>query len=319
MTKHASAFLLVALFAAVASAGCKPSAGDAQRPSPSASAVAPAAASAKVQGDPDDDGPRTFEVSGVAAASRTATLASKGSGVLRSIKVREGDRVKTSQVLAVLDTTDLAIRAQSATVAHAQAKAALDNARDDIYRASQLYDAGALADQPMEKARLGLKIAELQLQAAAVGVRMAQQALGDATLRAPFDGVVTRVLAEEGNFITMMPPSPIFVLSDTDTLEVRAGVPERKLSAIKKDMPVVVNLPSVNVRRDARIDRMGDVVDPMTRSLEIIVRLDNQDHALPAGLYARISFPTIPVDEEGAQAEAPPAPVPSASNAHGGR
>lgn len=319
---HAAGFAVLALAVCACS---KPSAADAEPVRPVAAFAATPQGSGASRGThvetPGEAGPRIFEISGVAAAARTATLASKGSGILRSLKVREGDRVKSGQVLAVLDATDLSIRAQSATVAHAIALAALENAKDDMNRAGQLFDAGALADQPMEKAKLGLKLAELQVQGAAVGIRMAQQALSDATLRAPFDGVVTRVLAEEGNYLTMMPPSPIFVLSDTDFLDVHASVPERKLSLIKKDMPVVVALPAVSVTRNARIDRLADVIDPMTRSLEVIVRLDNKDHALPAGLFATVAFPGIPTDDADPPANKPPAPVPSpaASVERGGR
>jgi len=297
----------------------RPSAADPEKHArPTVSAVPVASARAAAQPAASSG---VFEISGVAAAARTATLASKGQGVLRSIKVREGDRVKAGDVLAVLDTTDLTIRSQSAQVAHAQALAALDNARDDIGRANQLFDAGALPDQAMEKAKIGLRIAELQVQAAQVGVRMAQQALADATLRAPFDGVVTKVLAEEGNYITVMPPSPIFVLSDTDTLEVRGAVPERRLSMIRKGMPVVVSLPAIGVTRDARVDRLSDVVDPMTRSIDIVVRLDNKDHAMPAGLFARVSFPSIPGDASDAAGALPAAfaPKPVGSGEAAGR
>jgi RND family efflux transporter MFP subunit len=287
-------------------------------PRPTASSAASAVSRPDAGGK--EDTPRPFEVSGVAAAARTATLASKGQGVLRSIKVREGDRVKAGQVLAVLDATDMSIRAQSAQVAHQQALAALANARDDMDRASQLYDAGAMPDQAMEKIKLGLKMAELQVQAAQVGIRMAQQALSDATIRAPFSGVISKVLAEEGNYITVMPPSPIFVLSDTDHLEVRASVPERKLSILRKDMPVVVTLPSVHVTRDAKIDRLSDVIDPMSRSLDIVISIDNTDHALPAGLFARVSFPSVPFDDgDPGLVDPPPAPSAAASGESGGR
>ncbi len=309
-TCRAPTLALLALTLPLVAACSKPSTAETtDRPQPAVSA----SAAAQTRSNDAGSAPRVFEVSGVAAAARTATLASQGQGVLRSIKVREGDRVKAGQLLAVLDTTDLSIRAQSAQVAHEQALAALANARDDMARANQLYDAGALPDQPMEKVKLGLKMAELQVQAAQVGVRMAQQAMSDATVRAPFAGVISKVLAEEGNYITVMPPSPIFILSDTDHLEVRASVPERKLSILRKNMPVVVTLPSVNITRDATIDRLSDVIDPMSRSLDIVIRIDNTDHALPAGLFAKVSFPSVPFDDADPLAIDPPAVDPPAA------
>ncbi len=113
---------------------------------------------------------------------------------------------------------------------------------------------------------------------------------------APFDGVITKVLSEEGQYVTVMPPSPIFVLVDTDTLEVRVPIPERMISQIAVGQPVRVTLPAMDVTREAKVDRMAEVIDPMTRSAEVVIRLDNKDRSLPAGLFARVSFPTVASD-----------------------
>ncbi len=246
-----------------------------------------------------------YEVSATAAAARTSRLSAKGGGILRKIRVREGEVVKTGQALAILDTTDISIRAQQAAVAHAQAQEALKNAKSDLERAGMLFDAGALPDQTIEKAQMGLKMAELQVQSAKVGMQMTQQALADATLVAPFNGVITKVLAEEGQMITQMPPVIIFILADVDTLEVRAAIPERRLGQVKIGTPVRVILPAVNEEIEAKVDRIAEVIDPMTRSAEAIVRIDNKTRKLPGGLYARLRFPTIPAEANDEKGEAP--------------
>lgn len=259
---------------------------------PPASVTAPTA-HAPDEANHDGEG---FQASGTAMAMRTSMLAAKGSGILRSIKVREGDRVKAGQVLCVLDATTASLHSEAAIADHAQAIAALEDAKRDLERAEQLADAGALPEQMMEKTKLATKIATLRTQAASVGVRMAQQALADSTLRAPFDGVITKVLSEEGQYVTVMPPSPIFVLVDTDVLEVRVPIPERMISQIAVGQAVRVDLPAMDVTRDAKVDRMAEVIDPMTRSAEVVIRLDNKDRSLPAGLFARVSFPTVTGD-----------------------
>jgi membrane fusion protein (multidrug efflux system) len=241
--------------------------------------------------------PGVFQLSGVAKALRTSVLSSKIGGILTSIKAREGQRVVAGQVLCVIDTTDIALRAESAEIAAKQAKEALQNAKNDLARAEQLHTASAVAATTLEKAQLAVRLAELQAQAADVGLRMARQALADTNIRAPFSGVITKVITEEGQMITTMPPTMIFVLVDTDTLEVTVPIPERKLNQVKVGMPVSVFLPAKNFERKAVIDRISDVVDPVTRSAEAIIRVNNRDHSLPAGLYAQVSFPTISVDD----------------------
>jgi multidrug efflux system membrane fusion protein len=149
----------------------------------------------------------------------------------------------------------------------------------------------------LEKAQLAVRMADLQVQEADVGLRMARQALADTNIRAPFSGVITKVITEEGQMITTMPPTMIFVLVDTDTLEVTVPIPERKLGYLKVGMPVSVVLPAKNFDRPAVIDRISEVVDPVTRSAEAIIHINNRDHMLPAGLYAQVHFPTIPADD----------------------
>lgn len=320
MNSRASLLCSGILLIALATAGCHKANGQEKvTPAPADSAT-PTTAAATAQAGQESS--PFYEVSATAQAARTARLSAKGGGILRKIRVREGETVKTGQALAILDTTDIALRAQSAAVAHAQALEALKNAKSDLDRANMLFDAGALPDQTIEKAQMGLKMAELQVQAAKVGMQMTQQALADATLVAPFNGVITKVMAEEGQMITQMPPVIIFVLADVDTLEVRAAIPERRLGGVKVGTPARVILPAVGEQIDAKVDRIAEVLDPMTRSAEAIVRIDNRTRKLPGGLYARLQFPTIPTeasDDKPAAPAASAAPVSSSAPKDHGR
>lgn len=264
--------------------------------SPPAPATPPAAGEpevAPVAAAPRAQSGSAFEVAGVATAVRNTRLSMKAGGVLTSIKAREGAWVKQGQALCSLDTVDLAIRAEGAEVAYKQAKAGAESAQQDLKRARDLYAGGAATDQIVEKAELAATIAKLETDAARVALKSAQQALADATLRAPFAGVITKVLAEEGMMVTTMPPTVIFALVDTSVLEVRVPIPERMLSQVKLGQPVTVVLPAVKAERQAKVDRIPEVIDPVTRSVEAVIRIDNEGGALPAGLYARVRFPGV--------------------------
>jgi len=62
---------------------------------------------------------------------------------------------------------------------------------------------------------------------------------------------------------------------------------------------------------------MADVIDPVTRSAEVVIRLDNKDRALPAGLFARVTFPGVSGEADGEEG-LPKGPHGSAPN-EGGR
>ncbi len=270
------------------------------------STAAPASPAALPE-PPAPAAPSVLELSGTARAARTSPLSAKAGGILRSIKVREGQRVKAGEVLCQLDPTDILLRQQAAELSLAQANEALQNAKNDLGRAEQLHQARAVTNTALEKSQLQVRIAALQVQAAEVGLRMARQALADTSIRAPFSGIITKVLAEEGQMITTMPPVTIFVLVDTDSLEVRVPIPERRLSRVRRGQPVRVLFPSFRAERDGRIDRITEVIDPSTRAAEAIIRIDNRDGALPAGLFARVQFPGVSDEDEPAPEPAAPA------------
>ncbi|MBI5537961.1 MAG: efflux RND transporter periplasmic adaptor subunit [Deltaproteobacteria bacterium] len=290
-----------------AAAGCKHAASEEKVAPVATESTTPAPATSAKPVDPSEAEPGVYEVASVANPIRVSRLSFKGGGILRTLKVREGDKLKAGQLIAVIDATDVSIRAQSAAVAHAQALEGVKNAKSDLERVQILYDAGALPDQTIEKAELAMRVADLQVQAARVGMRMANQMVTDTSLAAPFSGVVTKVLAEEGQMITSMPPVIVCILADVDTLELKVPIPERRLAAVKVGTPVLVVLPAINQEKPAKIDRIAEVIDPMTRSAEAVIRIPNKDHALPAGLYARVRFPSLPSDLDEAPAKSPDA------------
>jgi len=290
LSRPSFAPLALGLALGLATGGCrKPAeATPSNEASPSAPAVAPVVAAT-----PSAEASEVFEASGVAQPVRSVRLSPKIGGILSSIKTREGALVTTGQVLCVLDTTDIALRADAAKVAADMAHLGATNANNDLRRAQELMKGGAMTSQGVEKAQLGADMAKLQAAQADVALRMAQQALADSSMRAPFAGVVTRVTAEEGQMIATMPPTAIFLLVDTSTLEVRVPIPERLLAQVHVGTAVHVTLPAINAEREAKIDRMPEVIDSMTRSAEAVIRLDNRDHALLGGLYARVRFPGV--------------------------
>jgi RND family efflux transporter MFP subunit len=288
--------LLHASLALLLTVGCgKPSAEtQAASPAPETAAAAPEVAPAAATVAPAaEKSSELFEAGGVAKPARVSPLTPKVGGILKTLRAREGTWANAGDTLFVLDGTDIALRAEAAGVAYNQAQLGVKNALSDLKRAQELFKGGAMTDQGVEKAQLGADMAKLQAEGASVAMRMAPQAVSDASIRAPFAGVVTKVMAEEGQMITTMPPTVVMVIAETTTLEVRVAVPERLLAQIHKDSPVHVTLPAIGLERDAKVDRMPDVIDSMTRSAEAVIRLDNRDRAIPAGLYARVTFPGV--------------------------
>jgi membrane fusion protein (multidrug efflux system) len=109
-------------------------------------------------------------------------------------------------------------------------------------------------------------------------------------------GVVEEVLAERGEYIT--PTVPLFRVIDMDVVEVVVRIPERDIERVKRGLSAevgVVSYPGRTFR--GRVERLSPVVDPLSRSREVRIRIDNADHALKPGMFGdvRIIIRTVDV------------------------
>ena len=96
-------------------------------------------------------------------------------------------------------------------------------------------------------------------------------------------------LVDEGAQLTAMPPTPIAVVVDLNRVKVVGAVSEKYRSDVEVGMPAQVMVDAVRPEPlDARIERAEPLVDPMSRSFNVQVVLDNADASLQAGMSARM-------------------------------
>ena len=93
------------------------------------------------------------------------------------------------------------------------------------------------------------------------------------------------MLAEVGS--TVSPAAPLFQVVDVETLEVAVNVPEKRIGRIRVGLPVEISVLSYPGRTFAgAVSRLNPVVDPVSRTMEVRIRVDNSAHALKPGMFA---------------------------------
>jgi RND family efflux transporter MFP subunit len=203
-------------------------------------------------------------------AKEDATLAPKGTGQIRRIRVSVGDRVRAGTPLVEMDSAQAAIALDNARAAERLAAANLAAAEKEFARAGSLFEQGSLPQAGWDRVLAARDIAQAQLDQARAAVRATQQALSDTTVVAPFDGVVTAKYRNAGDTVTLMPVTPILALTDLDHLEVRLAVPE-SIEAFVKPGQAVTGVTTPGGRPfEARVRMKGSVVDPSTRTIEVL-------------------------------------------------
>jgi len=103
-------------------------------------------------------------------------------------------------------------------------------------------------------------------------------------VKSTINGIVKEVMIEIGAYIT--PQVPLFQIIDMDTVEVVVHVPERDIYRVKRGLEAQVHIISYSDRTfKGRVELLSPVVDPVSRSREVRIRIKNQSHMLKPGMF----------------------------------
>jgi len=224
-------------------------------------------------------------LSGSLEAERAAQLRAQVGGTLLALYVEEGASVAAGQALALIDTMTIAEQARSARSQLRSAQASADMARRNSERAEVLHKAGAIADRDLEAAKSGEVAGDANLADAKSRLASAEKQFADATVRAPFRGVVSERPASVGD--ALQPGSPILTVIDPSQLKLEASVPSDHVSALRVGSKVEFTVQGSSDKRfTGRIASINPAVDPTTRQVRVYVLVPNSGNALVAGLFA---------------------------------
>jgi RND family efflux transporter MFP subunit len=147
-------------------------------------------------------------------AADTVELTTRVSGVVETVLVKSGQRVKKGAVLLRLSKTVLQARLDEATAEHARAQADEADAKRELGRAQELFNRTVSSTSELEAATLRYARAQAVLAVAAARRVIAQKNLDDAELKAPFDGVVSAVPGGPGTVVAAdCQPKTLIVLN----------------------------------------------------------------------------------------------------------
>lgn len=229
-------------------------------------------------------------VAGTLEAREQVAVAPKGSGTIVRVAVEEGAKVKKGDVLFQLDSRDALLMKKQAMNQLAGAELQLRTAQREYDRVKGLVGQNAVPQQQLDALEAQVDGAKLAIAAAQTSIAMTTKQLGDAAGRSPLTGVVIKKLMNVGEYATMMPPSPVVIVQDQAALDVKFRLSERALSSIHGGDAVTVRLPSLGQTRAATVARVSPMIDPRTRTLEVVATLDNCDGGLKPGLAAEITL-----------------------------
>jgi RND family efflux transporter MFP subunit len=251
-----------------------------------------------------------LNATGYVVAQRKAAVASKATGRLEWLGVREGSTVRAGEVLARLENRDVTAQMEQsaanikvAEASLAQGEAELLDAERQLKRSAELLEKKfvSAAAHDTVLARHARAVAAIAGQRAAIAAaranyRAAQVAVEQTLIRAPFDGVILTKNANVGDVITpfssaLGSQAAVVTMADMSTLEVEADVSEGNIGKVKVGQPSEIQLDALPESRfSGEVHRLVPTVDRSKATVTVKIRFKESDPRVLPEMSAKVAF-----------------------------
>ena len=248
-------------------------------------------------------------LSGELMADRSASVRAEVPGSVVQVFVEVGQKVAAGTALARIDATTASAAELSARTGVTATEAQAAQAKKELDRSERLNAAGAIADRDLENARLTYSTTMAQLANVKSAYAQANKQLSNATVRAPFAGVVAAKSVSAGDVVS--PGAALFTVVDPKSKRLEAAVPAAQIGQIRVGQPVAFAVSGYGDRKfTGTVTRVSPVADPTTRQVQILASIPNSAGTLVGGLFAEgrvnaesrtaLVLPATAIDQRGA-------------------
>lgn len=226
-----------------------------------------------------------IKATGQLTAKAEATIAAQVNGQITELLVREGSAVAAGDVLLVIDPERRALEAANARAQVAEATAELAVAARNYQRTKSLSRGNAASEQRLDEDRTRQSLAQSAKAGAQARLGLAERALQDSTVRAPFAGLIARRHVSIGEYLTT--GMALYDLVALDPIEVEFTLSEIDSSRVQMGHRVEVQIaPYPGEKFTALVSMISPTIDPRTRTLRVKAELPNPEGRIRPGLFA---------------------------------
>lgn len=259
-----------------------------------------------------------FNASGYIVPQRKAAVASKGTGRLEYLAVKEGSKVKEGEVLARIDSDDLKAEKAQAEARLVAAKAdqvrletELHSAERDLKRYTNLWGEKVVSRSAFENAQdqfsragAALDSGKANIKAIEADLKRLSVLIGYTVIRAPFDGVILTKDADVGEVVAPFgsatsAKAAVVTMADLSSLMVQTDVAESFLSKVHEGQPCEIQLDSLpDMRFSGRVATIVPTADRTRGTVLVKVRFDELDPRVLPEMSARVAFLSRPLSDK---------------------
>jgi membrane fusion protein (multidrug efflux system) len=216
-----------------------------------------------------------FTALGTAKANESIEVTARTTSVVTRINFREGQRVRTGDVLVELDS-----KQESADLNLAEAQ--LKQAENQYQRSKTLAVSQAVSAADLDQLEANVLVARAQVQGA-------RARLGRLSIRAPFAGTVGLRKVSLGDLVG--PDTVITTLDDTGVIKLEFGIPENFLSDLRSGMTIVADSTVYPGQQfQGTVTSIDSRVDTVTRAVTVLATVPNGDGLLKPGMFLTVGL-----------------------------
>lgn len=241
----------------------------------------------------------TKEYPGYLSSEKTVDLVGRVNGTLQTIAYAPGSRVRQGQVLFVIEPTIYQDNVAQAEAALKTAKANLEYAQNNYERMLEAVKTDAVSQIQVLQSKSNVASSQAAVSNAEATLNTARTDLSYCTIRAPFDGTVSRNLIDVGGYVNggVQPATLATIYKDNQLYSYFNVADNQWLSMMMQQGDSIPRQVTISLGKDgklnypATLDYLSPNVDLNTGTLNIRARLDNPKGLLKSGLYVSITLP----------------------------
>jgi membrane fusion protein (multidrug efflux system) len=246
---------------------------------------------------------RTIPVVGTLFAKDEATLGAEVEGQVEKTMVEFGDRVKSGETLAQIDTTTYDALARQSAANLTRAKATAANMEQNLRRVQELQKDKISSASDLDKATAEAEQARAEVKAAEAAEAIARLNLARSHVTAPFDAAVAERVASAGDFVRA--GSPLFRVVNDGVLKFIMQAPERHAGQVQKEQLVQFTVDAWPGQPfEGKVYLISPQVNTATRAFAFGALVQNPERKLKASTFARgelileraVPTPVVPLD-----------------------
>lgn len=228
-------------------------------------------------------------LSGKIQAVHSADISTRFMGYVSKTYVNVGDKVKKGQLLIEINNTDLQAKRAQVNASITETQAAYNNAEKDYMRFKNLYNEQSASQKEFDDMTAHYEMAKARLEAAKQMKNEINAQFDYSNIKAPFDGVVTNKMINEGDLAK--PGIPLISIETPNQFEVITIVPETEITQIDKGILVKVHVKSLDTIVNGKVTEVSTSAKHTGGQFLTKIELDENTSVLRSGMFATVQFP----------------------------